>query len=396
MKGNRDRERGKFRSYTFSFSSQNARTTIITMGLAVAVFAIILSVLAVQLIAGGGQKGLAGRVLHSISDYSLRTVISQEIPMYASATPHHTLADAAPHPKGLSNMLLYLFTEIDASNPVTLLGFQVPGMAVSEFKLITKDPRYDTPPTDHEHHVPPNENATPRPPVEPKKPSDEPLVYIYHSHNRESFLPELPGVTDPSRAYHESKNIEQAGVVLQEKLKEKGIPALLTLEDYWTIGDFDNAYDYSRVTVQKVLKEHQDLKLIFDIHRDAGVREKTTRKINGEEYAAIYWIVGGGNENYKQHEKLALTLNGYLEKMYPGLSRGAFTRPYNALFDTRYNQDLNPNMLVVEIGGPENTMEEVKRTAAALAEVAAAYLKDLEKLQPDVKEQSGAAEQPAQ
>ncbi|HEU4964945.1 MAG TPA: stage II sporulation protein P [Bacilli bacterium] len=389
MNGPRDRrdkdKQSRFRSYTFHFSSQKARTTIVTVGMAVAVFVVILSVLAVQLIAGGGQKGLAGRILHNISDNSLRGVISQEVPMYASAAPGNTLADSTAYPKGFSNMLLYLLTDVDASNPVTLLGFQVPGMAVSEYRLITQDPKYDVPPTEHGQDDTPNENPQPRPPVVAAKPSNEPLVYIYHSHNRESFLPDLPGKTDPDEAYDATKNIEQAGAVVQETLKKAGIPTLQTLEDYWTKGPFPQAYDFSRPTVQSVLKEHKDLKLIFDIHRDAGDRDVTTRTINGVDYATIYWIVGGGNPDFKKHEELAKTLNSYLEKMYPGISRGAFTRPYTAAFDTRYNQDLNPNMLIVEIGGPHNSLEEVKRTAKVLGEVAAAYLKDLQKHQPDVK-----------
>ncbi|MGB8955869.1 MAG: hypothetical protein WCC10_10885, partial [Tumebacillaceae bacterium] len=155
MKRPHDQERKRrFRSYTFNFSSQKARTAIIMMGLGIAAFSIIVSVLAVQLIAGNGQKGIAGRILHNISDHSLRTVISQEIPMYASLSPTPTMADGAQSPKGLRNMLLYLFTDIDAGNPLTMLGYQIPGMAVADFQLVTPDPKYDVPPaSEHAHQA---------------------------------------------------------------------------------------------------------------------------------------------------------------------------------------------------------------------------------------------------
>jgi stage II sporulation protein P len=358
----------KFRSYTVNIASQNARMTIITLGLAIAVFAIIVSVIAVQLIAGG-PKGLAGRMLHSISAHSLSRVISQEIPMYASVEPEVTMA-----PK---NMLLYLFTDIDAGNPLTVVGSQIPGMAVSDFQLLTPGPEYDIPPIEHSHSEgeQPNADAKPRERLEDKKTSGEPLVYVYHSHNRESFLPELPGKTDPSQAYDGKINIEQAGTALIEGLKKEGYAGLQTLEDYWTKGDFDNAYDYSRPTIEKVLKEHKNLQLIFDIHRDANKKNVTTREINGQQYATVYIIVGGGNNPHaEKNEALAYELHNLIVQMYPGLSRGVWKKNSTA-YDTRYNHDLSPNMVLLEIGGPENTMEEVKRTAEAMSKVSVAYLK---------------------
>ncbi|ARU62001.1 hypothetical protein CBW65_14055 [Tumebacillus avium] len=382
MKRDEDRKR-RFRYYTLNFSGHKARTTIVTMTLAVAAFAIITGILSVQLIAGAGQKGIAGRILHSISGQSLGTMLSQEIPMFASSVPAAKTAEANPYPKGIANMLLYVFTDIDTTNPLTLLGYQIPGMAVADFKLLTPDPAYDTPPSDHDFgELPPNLNPKPREKVEPVK-SDKPQVYVYHSHNRESFLPDI-GKTNPSLAYDGKKNIEQAGKWLLGELQTAGIQGMQTTEDYWQF-PFEDAYDFSRKTVEKVLGEQQDLKLVYDIHRDAGEREATTRKVNGEDYAAVYWIVGGGNPNYKKNAEVATKLDGYLKQMYPGLSRGVWARPYNANFDTRYNQDLSPNMVLIEIGGPYNTLAEVERTSKALAKVTEAYLKELAQADSGVK-----------
>ena len=134
--------------------------------------------------------------------------------------------------------------------------------------------------------------------------------------------------------------------------------------------------------MQKALAEHKNLKLIFDVHRDSLGRAQTTRVVNGVNYASVYWIVGGGNNPHAdQNEALAKKLNEYMEKMYPDLSRGVWKKKA-ATYDTRYNQDLSPNMVLIEVGGPENTMEEVQRTSEALGKVAAAYLKDLQKLSP--------------
>lgn len=370
----RDEERKKrFRYYTLNFTGQKARMTIVTMTLALAALAIILGIVSVQLIAGEGQKGLAGRILHSLSGQSLGTMLAQEIPMYAALAPAGKTAEVGGYPKGIASMLLYVFTDIDTSNPLTLLGYQIPGMAVADFKLLTPDPQYNTPPTDHDFgELPPNLNPKPREKVEPVK-SDKPQVYVYHSHNRESFLSEI-GQTDPNRAYDATQNIEQAGKWILGDLKQSGIAGMQTTEDYWQF-PFDDAYDHSRKTVEKVLAEQKELKLIFDIHRDSGARNVTTRTVHGEEYAAVYWIVGGGNKDQDKNGALATKLNEQMNSLYPGLSRGVWLRPYNANFDTRYNQDLSPNMVLIEIGGPYNTLAEVERTSKAIAKVVEAYLK---------------------
>jgi stage II sporulation protein P len=383
-----DMRKRRFRSYTVNFASAKARTTIITMGISLAMMAIIIGVVAVQLIAGNGNKGLAGRILHSISAHTLSGVISNEIPMYASVGPAPTMAETTVYPKGVANLLLYLFSDIDAGNPMTVLSTQLPGMAMSDFQLVTPDPQYDTPPADHSHEKgeQPNINAKPREKKDPVKPvSDEPVVFLYHSHNREAFMPDM-GITEPNKAYDAEKNIEKAGSWMLDGLKKEGFPVLQTLEDYWTKGDFDNAYDYSRPTVQKVLKEHHELKLIFDIHRDSLPRDKTTRVINGQNYASVYWIVGGGNPKADKNEALATKLNEYMKILYPDLSRGVWRKPANPAYDTRYNQDLDPHMVLIEVGGPGNSLEEVKRTSEALAKVVTNYLKDVENLSPKIKE----------
>lgn len=308
--------------------------------------------------------------------------------MYASIGPTPTLADSSTSPKGISNMLLYLFTDIDAGNPLTVLGFQVPGMAVSDYKLLTPDVAANEPPEDHnnEKTTPPNFDPKPREVVTPQTPTGEPVIYVYHSHNREAFLPDLPGVTDPNRAYDPKKNIEQAGGWLIDDLKQAGYPGMQTLEDYWTKGSFDNAYDYSRPTVQDVLSKHKDLKLIFDIHRDSLPADKTTIEINGQSYAQIYWIIGGDDPHAQQNADVATKLHDYMQKMYPGLSKGVWVKPKNPAYDTRYNQDLNPNMVLIEVGGPGNSLEQVHRTTDALAKVVSTYLKDVDHLSPLVKQ----------
>jgi stage II sporulation protein P len=60
-----------------------------------------------------------------------------------------------------------------------------------------------------------------------------------------------------------------------------------------------------------------------------------------------------------------LFLQNTIAEKYPGLSRGVRQYPFI------YNQDLHPRSLLVEVGGHENSLDEVKRAIPYLAEVLA-------------------------
>lgn len=49
------------------------------------------------------------------------------------------------------------------------------------------------------------------------------VIYIYHTHNRESFLPYLKGTDKPEDAYHSKANITLVGNMLGKALERKGV-----------------------------------------------------------------------------------------------------------------------------------------------------------------------------
>jgi stage II sporulation protein P len=365
----------RFRSFTFHIGTKKARTAIVMMGLSLSVLFILLGTIAVQLLIPNNQNSLAGRALHSVSSRSLVSVFHHEIPLYASADPAVSGQAKNSH-TNLKSLLVYLFTNIDIENPITMLGEQIPALAVTKFEPLSKD--FQEPPGDD--HLPPqlpDQNKAPVSQPEPPLQTDgKPIVYIYHTHNRESFLPELQGVTDPDLAYDKNKNITLVGERLLQSLKGKNIQAIQTKNDYWFKGDVQNEYDLSRKTVQEVLKKYDSIKMVFDIHRDSLPHDKTTVKINGQDVARVYFIIGGSNKNKEKNEEFALKLHNKLQQMYPGVSKGAHVAIPNPAFDTRYNQDLFPQSVLIEIGGPENTLEEEYRAADLLANVIAEVAKE--------------------
>ncbi|MDM5250002.1 stage II sporulation protein P [Lysinibacillus sp. G4S2] len=201
----------------------------------------------------------------------------------------------------------------------------------------------------------------------------EPVVYIYHSHNIESFIPEVSAQqVYRERAYSDTKNITLVGKELSRALKELQVPAIHDETDVAGILKqrglyFQDSYKVSRENLQKVLAENDSIRMVFDIHRDSTKRRESTIEIKGEEYAKIKFVVSKTSGNYETNKKFATQLHEQLEKLYPGLSIGVIEKGVNP--QNTYNQELHDNSVLVEMGGIENTLEEMYRTTDIFAQV---------------------------
>jgi len=213
-------------------------------------------------------------------------------------------------------------------------------------------------------------------PAEPKS-NGKNTVFIYHSHSRESFLPHLKNANSNS-AQHSELNVTLLGKRLGEILNNKGIGTTVDTTDvvakllernmeYW------QSYEITKDVVQEAMARNKDYTYFIDIHRDAGPKNRTTVTLNGKTYGKLYFVVGTGHPNYKKNLDLAVRLNQMIDQKYPGLSRGVFESPRNSGSNGIYNQDLSPNSLLIEIGGVENSLEEVYNTIDVLGEVFAEF-----------------------
>lgn len=175
---------------------------------------------------------------------------------------------------------------------------------------------------------------------------DNPKVYIYSTHPNEKYI---------------DNTISYASLILQEKLNSLQVETIVeerSVVDYLEDNnlEFDDSYKATREFLSDKLKTY-DFDLIIDLHRDAV--NNTTVKINNKEYAKIMFVQ---NVNYKDNITLANKLNDILNEKYPGITRGI----YNKYVDN-FNQDLNNNVLLIELGGNTNTFEQVNNSIDALA-----------------------------
>ena len=346
------------------------------------------------------MKGIAA----TVSTHFFADLMSMEIPYL----PHEANGSALSQTNVLTFLLQYM-TNIDVKNPKSLIAHEVPGLN-SNVTLFYKGgdsssidyPEDYTPPAGSLKPDPdksgkgssgpspstPAPSAAPTPsPAPPNQgrsaAASKPSIFIYHTHDRESFLPELKGqgITNPDQAYSSKINITQVGDEVVNKLKQLGIQALHSTVDYPSVvSDFNYAksYAYSNKTVKEAIARDSHLTYFFDIHRDSLGRSQTTTKLNGENYAQIYFIVGKRNPNWEKNLVFAEKLHNKLQQLYPGISKGIYGKETHG--NGEYNQSISPTSILVEIGGPDNTMAEMNRTADLLAQIIADVCTDAAKV----------------
>ncbi len=202
----------------------------------------------------------------------------------------------------------------------------------------------------------------------------QPLVLILHTHATECYTDD--GNTSYSkdtsfRSEDITKNVVSVGKVMADILNEQGIPTVhcQTLHD---ARDYNASYNNSLVSVKEYLKKYPSIKYVFDVHRDAIIREsgealKPICTINGSSTAQTMTLVGtdaGGAEHPDwqiNNMNLAVKLQNKLTTDYNGMAR-----PIN-LRKLSFHQQYAPGSLLFEIGSCANTLEEAKNAAANLA-----------------------------
>jgi stage II sporulation protein P len=215
------------------------------------------------------------------------------------------------------------------------------------------------------------EEVSPRPgiPLEPVNPvlpptgqAEEVELFIYTTHNAESYLPDY-GVARVSPGT--SGGVTRAAAALASALEREGVRVVLSpaIHDY---PELTGAYARSEVTVKAALAAYPNLAAVIDVHRDAGDRP-VTATIEGREVAQVLLVVGSNlrlsHPTWEENLAFARRVETRMEQLYPGLCRGVRVQ------SGRYNQHLHPQALLVEIGNQHNTLEQVEAAAGLLARV---------------------------
>ena len=205
-------------------------------------------------------------------------------------------------------------------------------------------------------------------PTETKKP----LVYLYNSHQLENYSNENLDI------YGITPNVLMASYVLREKLNELGIETIveeanmseLLSKNGW---NYAKSYQASRQLLEEKKKTYTSLSYFIDIHRDSVSKAYSTVVIGNVSYAKVMFVVGLDHAGWEKNLEFVSSLQGMLEGKYPGISRGIMKKQ-GLNVNGIYNQDISPNCILIEVGGVDNTIEEVYHTMNALADVLHQYI----------------------
>ncbi len=207
----------------------------------------------------------------------------------------------------------------------------------------------------------------------------EPAVLILHTHTTESYTQTVENYVETAdyRTLDQRYNMLSIGQRVAEILEENGISVLQDreLHDY---PSYNGSYTHARKSIRQYLQEHPTIRLVLDLHRDATDGEKgqlrTVASIDGITAAQLMLVMGTNgagqdHENWEENLSLALKLQAQLERRCPGITRPTILR------NQRFNQDLCPGALLVEVGAAGNSHAEALLAAEELAQAIVALSK---------------------
>lgn len=291
-----------------------------------------------------------------------------------------------------SDFLLQFTTQLNRTDIRTLFGNELPGFFPYQNRIIIgqTDTNYSNLPVESSaplETILEERSVIDSPPVVDEREEDieeisEKTVFIYNTHNRESFLPHLDDVTDPNAAFHSEVNVTLISEQLEQALAAKGIGSLVDQTDFTQVlndqgWEYWQSYDASKPVVEEAFSQNEDLNYVFDIHRDSRRKEDTTITIDDQEYARLFFVIGADFDQNEKNIELATELHEKIENAYPGMSRGVIENGGSGRNGV-YNQDISENAILIEFGGVDNTLEELYRTADAFADIFADYYWDAE------------------
>ncbi|MGN7409802.1 MULTISPECIES: stage II sporulation protein P [unclassified Sporosarcina] len=210
--------------------------------------------------------------------------------------------------------------------------------------------------------------------LEAPKPSSDKKVLIHFTHSEEAYEPITLAANGKVAVSHKTENITKMGEKLQLQFAAYGVEAdLLPVDIQKVMAKKSIPYHRSYKTIRPYLQQtlaDKNYDIVLDIHRDSLAADKTTVTVDGERYAKVAFVIGKEHKNYTKNYEVAKRLNKEMETRVPGITRNIIVKGGPGV-DGKYNQDLHPGFVLVELGGIGNNEEELNRTVAVIAEAAA-------------------------
>ena len=202
---------------------------------------------------------------------------------------------------------------------------------------------------------------------------DGPQILIYHSHTTEAYTMDGTDIYEESDAWRTTDsnfNMVRIGEEMKAVFEAAGLEVIhdTTLYDYPT---YSGAYDRSAVGLTAILEEYPTIQLVLDVHRDAlegtdGTLYKTAAGTTPS-CAQVMMVVGSDasglkHNTWEKNLSLAVGLQRTLLDEH-----GTLIRPI-VLRSSRFNQQMSPGAILVEMGSHGNTLQEAITAARLFAQ----------------------------
>ncbi|ADL12141.1 stage II sporulation protein P [Acetohalobium arabaticum] len=332
------------------------------------------------------KENLINHLLH-FDIRNSKEILQKAIPILGSSQQKNSFKEVLNDPIVLINQASDFLIGVKMDNPASILQAELPNLSVVNRNMAEREERKteaDQKETFNQKRQAQDEvqetelNFTQTEPSQKtEKFDDNNLVGIYYTHTSESY--------EESVSNFHSKpgtrgDVVEVGRKLIERLESKhGINALHSTRVNDSV--YRESYMESRETARQLIEDNPNLQMVFDIHRDALAKqdkELFTTTIDGQKVAKVMIVVAKANKNYglshpewRKNLRFAYRLADEINSMYPNL-----LRKVKVVDNRRYNQDLHPHSVLLEIGGVSNTSAEAKRSTRLMADVIASLLDD--------------------
>lgn len=312
------------------------------------------------------------------NDSIYRIIMNKSLPMLDAAMGSQSDKESSQF---IAYTLFKYAVKLDISNPKTYLKSQIPLLGLFNISeglsgdLEAKSSQAEDIEEPSENSREEAQNTEPQPVVNANLDYSKPAVVIFHTHTSESYTPTAAysyAEMGDRRTTDKNFDICRVGEEMKEYIeKYYGFPVIhdTTIHDF---PSYNESYKRSKATIEGLVKKYPDALMYIDLHRDAEVpKEKITINIKNEDIARVMFVVGKANPHWQENYQLSQKLNQKIESLFPGLSRGISVGPKSL-----YNQHISNKMVLLEMGGDTNTLEEALASAKMVGGAIGQFIKD--------------------
>ena len=202
----------------------------------------------------------------------------------------------------------------------------------------------------------------------------KPLIYLYNSHQKESY--DMEYMED----YNVNPTVLMVSYMMKERFDKMGLYTIVEENDITKYLNENNmkyyqSYEASRHYLLDIMQKYDSIILYIDVHRDSIDYKYSTVNIDDKSCAKIMFVIGKEHDNYLKNLENANKLNDMIKEKYPNLTRGVLEKEgKNA--NGIYNQDLSSNIMLIEMGGNYNNIEEVLNTVDLITPIIGEYVNE--------------------